>query len=523
MKNIKVLMVVMWLCLFMSGCGNMIKVPTASSDYTGADYETVIAELKKSGFENIEIEIIEDLSSSSSMSDGTVEKVVINDSLSFKKKESFPRDAKVIVTYHIIKKIVAPISSDTIQDNDYENIGKVFKDAGFINVKTEEVFDMDPDNMETDYINEVSINGETTFDITEEFPYDADVSVICHRPYEKYTVRVHVECIGNLFFSKYDIDILLNNEKKEQLEHGEEADYVFRLKEGDYTFIFANTESSSVKGTETVEVSSDMEISYKLSCASDKISVETVYIDRKTELGENEVKVEASASDYKYKNYKEIVTDLEEAGFTNVKTEVLYDIIWGITSEGESDKVTIGGNSDFRKGEVFAKDVEIIVTYHMLQEDDPKKTEEEKEYMYSDYMGDTVTGEMEVLTVDNCEELEELLRTEDNEVAEAFASKYEGRQIEFDGYVADVAHYSDSFKTYDTKFNYLIYVGDSGQEHFSGPSIQFRNVDYLSFNLVGDEPDTISVGLNLHIVAEVVEFNAQQGLLILAPISTSVR
>lgn len=518
MKQIKVLMVAILCCICLSGCGNAVKVPSASSDYVGADYETVIAELQKVGFENIETEIIEDLSSSSSMSDGAVEKVVINNSTKFEKKESFSRDAKIIITYHAIKKIAVPISTDALQDSDYESIGKAFEEAGFTNVKSEEVFDIDPDSMEKDCINEVSINGSTDFSTAEEFPYDANISVVCHRPYEKYTVQIQAECIANLIFSKYDVDIILDGEKKEQLAHGEKASYEFRLKAGDHTFTFAEAGSSSVKGTETVDVSCDMEISYKLSCFSDKVEVETVYIDRKNELGENEAKVEASADDYKYKNYKEIITALEAAGFTNIKTEVLYDIYLGITSEGESDKVTIDGKSDFKKGEVFAKDAEIIVTYHMPEEDDPTKPIEEQEAQAND-----VTDEIEVLTVDNCEDLAKLLGTDDYEVAKEFAVKYEGRQIEFDGYVADVAHYSDRFREYDTRFNYLIYAGDNGQEHFSGPCIQFRNVNYYDFNLEGNEVDSIPVGMNLHIVAEVVEFNYQQGLLILKPISTSVR
>lgn len=80
------------------------------------------------------------------------------------------------------------------------------------------------------------------------------------------------------------------------------------------------------------------------------------------------------------KNYKEIVKSLEQAGFTNISTEVLYDIVWGWTEEESSDKISVGGRTDFKRGDIFTKDVSIIVTYHLKEEDDPvKKAEAEEE------------------------------------------------------------------------------------------------------------------------------------------------
>lgn len=276
--------------------------------------------------------------------------------------------------------------------------------------------------------------------------------MIYHRPYEKFTVKMHVNCVENLFFSKYDINILLNNEEKEQLAHGKEDDYEFRLKRGEYTFTFAEAGSSSIKGTETVDVSSDMEISYNLFCHSDNVSIETVYIDKKIALGENEVKVGAAASDYKHKNYKEVISALETAGFTNIKTQIIYDIYWGFTQEGELDSVTIDGESDFKRGDIFAKDAEIIVIYHMPQESNTNKPTEEQDSQKNDYLDrdycENNAEEEVVLTVDNCEDLEGLLSSEDYKIIEDFVSKYKGRKIEFDGYVANIANHSDGSKTY---------------------------------------------------------------------------
>ena len=100
----------------------------------------------------------------------------------------------------------------------------------------------------------------------------------------------------------------------------------------------------------------------------------------KWEVGEGEVAVPSSAADYKYDNYQDVQKDLENAGFTTITTEILYDIVWGWTEEGEVKSVSIDGRTDYEKGEVFKQDAPIIITYHMKEEDDPNKpTETEPE------------------------------------------------------------------------------------------------------------------------------------------------
>ena len=64
---------------------------------------------------------------------------------------------------------------------------------------------------------------------------------------------------------------------------------------------------------------------------------------------------------------------LEDAGFSNIQTEILYDIVLGWTDEGEVKSVSIDGRTDFKKGEVFKQDVPVVITYHMKEEDDPNK------------------------------------------------------------------------------------------------------------------------------------------------------
>lgn len=171
-------------------------------------------------------------------------------------------------------KALAPIASEMVQDYDYIEIGKMFSGAGFTNVSTVEVFDIDPDSDDSIYTNIVTIGGVSDFKNAEAFPADSAISVVCHRPYEKYTLSVHVDFVQNLLFSKYDIGLLIDGVQQEVLAHGEDVDFEFRLKAGDYSIIFAKTDSSSINGSVELKVENNTTASYKITCYNDKVTVE---------------------------------------------------------------------------------------------------------------------------------------------------------------------------------------------------------------------------------------------------------
>lgn len=63
--------------------------------------------------------------------------------------------------------------------------------------------------------------------------------------------------------------------------------------------------------------------------------------------------------------YTEAVAKLKEMGFTNVRAEALGDIGWGwFYNENDVKEIVINGSTKFSAGDVFARDVEILVKYH---------------------------------------------------------------------------------------------------------------------------------------------------------------
>ncbi|KXT72614.1 large hypothetical protein [Streptococcus sp. DD10] len=69
-------------------------------------------------------------------------------------------------------------------------------------------------------------------------------------------------------------------------------------------------------------------------------------------------------------NYKTVVNQLEDAGFTKVKTEKIEDLVTGILKkDGQVESVSIAGETEFQKGDVFDKNTPITVTYHTFKKE----------------------------------------------------------------------------------------------------------------------------------------------------------
>jgi hypothetical protein len=128
----------------------------------------------------------------------------------------------------------------------------------------------------------------------------------------------------------------------------------------------------------------------------------------------------------------------------------------------------------------------------------------------------------QVLTADKSGEFAALLAVSDgcDETIAPFVAKYDGRTIEFDGSIANMANHGD----YDTRYDILVYPGNKGPESTVGPAFKFEDVNVSDLNLTGAKlPDSVGEGDRFRFVAQVVKYNANQCLLFLAPVSTRVR
>lgn len=85
----------------------------------------------------------------------------------------------------------------------------------------------------------------------------------------------------------------------------------------------------------------------------------------------NEVKINTTYKEYRGENYNQVISELENNGFSNIECIEQKDLVTGwLKDDGDVEKVTINGNSKFEKGDIFPKDAKIIITYHTFKDDE---------------------------------------------------------------------------------------------------------------------------------------------------------
>ncbi|MEH7248167.1 DUF4839 domain-containing protein [Neobacillus niacini] len=274
------------------------------------------------------------------------------------------------------------------------------------------------------------------------------------------------------------------------------------------------------------------------------------------------IKISKSSDEIVGENYKTVISELKETGFTNIKTKVLDDLITGfLTKDGEIEQVEINGDTEFSVDDSFQKDSKIVITYHTFpkREKDTKTTDEKSAKAETrptdeksaktdtnstdekNSKSDTSStnekssetakqstndkpkkSKQEILTVNNNEDLAAVLavKNEADPIIGEFAKKYAGRTIEFDGNITNMMPH----KSYKTSYDILILAGYYSETTFSGPNFKFEDVNVSDLNLTGsDIPESIGMGQNLHITAKVGEYNETSQLFFLKPITTVIR
>jgi predicted small lipoprotein YifL len=247
-----------------------------------------------------------------------------------------------------------------------------------------------------------------------------------------------------------------------------------------------------------------------------------------------------SSNDLKDANYQDVVAKFENAGFTNVQTKVIDDLVLGwFTKDGEIEDVSVDGYTTFSTDSRYPADIEIIVSYHTFPTDEveepshPEATVEaaptekatvvaaptEKAQSTAETPSSAVE---EIITVDNNDEFAAVLNAKDpgDQIIKEFAVKYAGRIIKFDGNIA----YMGKHGNYTTRYDFLILPWDYSETFAIGPYFKFEDCNIFDLNLIGDNiPDFIGIGDNLHFVARIKSYDENLRMFYLEPISSEVR
>ena len=157
------------------------------------------------------------------------------------------------------------------------------------------------------------------------------------------------------------------------------------------------------------------------------------------------------------RDYKDVVKELQNAGFTNIKMRALNDLVTGfLYNDGEVKEILINQNSlSFVEGDLFDKETELVVCYHCFppeafietekpqkqNNDSQKSNKEDNEKSKKDEVNE------EVVTKENNPEFALLLKGFDSlgdPKMKELSDSLKGRIVQFDGMICTGEQYYDS-------------------------------------------------------------------------------
>ena len=134
-----------------------------------------------------------------------------------------------------------------------------------------------------------------------------------------------------------DKHTILDENELGTIEHGKEKSFDVKLNDGSHTIRFTNDENDSVSGSYEndsvsgsyeIDISSDTTVVFSIECKRDKINVTLISQNEKPDAPQ--IAAPLSFSDFKSKQLDEAESLLKEAGFKNIRTERLEDLITGL-------------------------------------------------------------------------------------------------------------------------------------------------------------------------------------------------
>lgn len=151
----------------------------------GLEYNKVVEMLENSGFTYVTTEDISDLSLDEESNANLVTDIRLEEKPTFDEDTKYAYDKHIVIVYHSLKLSSAPITSKEAKGTNYTDVVDKFKDSGFINVKTNIIYDIITGWVTDDgEVKSVTINGDEDFDTYGEYRPDAEV-VITYHTYKK--------------------------------------------------------------------------------------------------------------------------------------------------------------------------------------------------------------------------------------------------------------------------------------------------------------------------------------------------
>lgn len=134
---------------------------------------------------------------------------------------------------------------------------------------------------------------------------------------------------------------------------------------------------------------------------------------------DGEAKTPGGSSYHQGRDFKDVVSDFENNGFTNIKIEKLEDLITGwLTKDGEVESVSVDGSIDYSANSWYPNDAEVIITYHTFPDKEADNLTEEENTENIESLSNTNNSVTEENSQNNSPMNETNSDSTDNEVDE---------------------------------------------------------------------------------------------------------
>ncbi len=325
-----------------------------------------------------------------------------------------------------------------------------------------------------------------------------------------YSAYLDVELDMNFIFSTYNVDIYFDSKKLGTVEQGKHFTVLQKeISEGTHSIKFTKEDDTYPDESIDVDVDSDKTITVEIKAHGSEIEV------LNKEIENSLAKTDIEVPDAKNKILSDAKKELEDLGFINIKPKADTDsVIWD-----DSNWTVISQNIE--AGKITDKNTEIILT---CKHNEEPKAENNTKPNEDDETDTTVKQSEEpeepsILTVDNCEDLANLLTSTDEEMCINFANKYRGKTIQFNASIDDIMPTGKHGKLYNILFSY----GDYSATEQIGPTFKIQDMSISSVttcDINGDKTylvsDVIRYQNNIILTANVSKYDENLGIMFLS-------
>ena len=160
---------------------NLVAMGYSTNELVGMDKRTVSEMLERQGFVRIKTVPLDDLEYERIDEENMVRSFEIGDVTDFEATKHFLKWKKITIYYSSLQKAALPVSSKDLKDTYYADVEKMFRGAGFVNVKLEEDADLTTGWIHSDgEVEDVFVNNKSKFSANDLHRLDTEIIIVYH-------------------------------------------------------------------------------------------------------------------------------------------------------------------------------------------------------------------------------------------------------------------------------------------------------------------------------------------------------